>query len=103
MWVWLALATIGQAAPNQPHNDCLLSVASELEMSGDTASEIAAATVTACARNKEPPRSGSLLATMTPTDRAAFDRLEDKLDYDSALLAVVRIRACRKAPGCRAR
>lgn len=103
MLALLVLATLGGATPEQSREHCLRSVATELEVSGETPGEVAAATMTACAKTKEPAPPGSLLATMSRADRIEFERRMDKADYDDILLGVVRLRACRKTPGCKSR
>ena len=100
MW-WIILAAgFAQPLPGQSSSECLIEVATALEPSGDRAGDVASATVTACAVTRPAIQPGSLYSQMTREEREHTDRIQDQMDYEKALLTVIRLRACRKTPGC---
>lgn len=100
LYLVAAASVFAVPLPNQNRNECLLSIATQLEASGEEAPVVANATVTACSKDDVTSGKDSYWAMMTEEQRQAMQRLSQQIAYDRALLRVVRIRACRKTPGC---
>lgn len=92
----LAVAVAGQAAqPGSP--DCVRSLAAEWEASGEPAADIARAVAIECDRRGAHPIS------LDGFDIVRQNRLRASyrgIFEQNALAVVVRLRACRRTPGC---
>lgn len=93
-------AAFATAAPDQKHTDCLRSVATALEVSGEAASDVASATINACIPAEAYSKLGSVGASMTSQDRQEITRALRQAFEVWTLERVVRLRACRKTKGC---
>ena len=100
MWWIILTAGFAQTLPGQTRSECLTEIATALEPTGERAGDVASATVTACAATRAAVQPGSLYSQMTQEQKEHSDRLQDQLEFGTALLIVVRIRACRRTPGC---
>lgn len=98
-----ALVSLASQASDQRGSDCVRTLASEWEASGEPARDVARAVAIECwARdNAEPPPLGSLAAqpgALETLQRAYFDIAEGQ-----ALALIMRIRTCRRTTTCNGR
>jgi hypothetical protein len=86
--------------PTPDLNLCLDDISSQLEKSGDPASDVALATVEACNVGRGEPAPGTRGADMT---REAYYDLQGKIRATATTMVtkkIVRYRACKNTPGC---
>ena len=100
MIAYVLAAVFASAIPGQSHTDCLKAVSLILERSGESASDVASATVEACVAAEMRPQPGSLAASMSPDDQIKLLNMQRELSAGQVRLRVVRLRACRKTIGC---
>ena len=97
----LAASTFAVAPPEIPSlNVCIEEMGKTLERSGDSASDVALATVEVCRIGRVTPAPGTVAAEMTPEARRSMMDLIRETARVQAVRMIVRIRACRKTPGC---
>ncbi len=98
----LLIASAVFAAPKdgQTHKECVETISSALEASGEPATAIAQATIFACIPAEAKPTSSSILGQMTTEDRNDILEYYRTVTERRVVLKIVRLRACRKTPGC---
>ena len=94
----LATAAITLDPASIEHRKCIKDATFRLERSGDSASDVAKAVELSCRKE--------LIASMAPgtnlgraQDREIFELFVESF-RDMALENIIKIRACRKTPGC---
>jgi len=98
------LASTFATAPIPPSdiNLCLDEISSKLEVSGDSAGDVAEATAVACGAGYITDAPGTLGGDMPASERLQVrDRLFD-VAKGMVTRRVVRYRACKRTPGCNA-
>jgi hypothetical protein len=95
------VAAFAASIAGQSHKDCLRTMGDTLEISGEAASDVAAATVTACVSTEAAADQKSIYATSSTDDQMKIISMSRELSRDEVMLRVVRIRACRKTPNCK--
>jgi hypothetical protein len=96
--LFVASATIAMAQPGQSHEDCLKTVAIELERSGESARDIAYVTEYTCQPTIPIADPNSLYARISEAQK---DQLRELTRRD-VQLGIMRLRACRQTAGCKA-
>lgn len=95
MIAWMIVAMMTFAGQPESSEGCINATSRALEPSAEPARDVAAAVAAECDVRKGAP-AGSLAATMNGSQLQALRRLHQ----DSAIVFVMRLRACRRTPGC---
>jgi len=98
----LLLASVVFASPQegQSHKECIETISSALEASGEPATVVAQATISACVTLEVKPTASNVLGSMTLEDRKEVIETYRAAYERRIVLKIVRMRACRKTPGC---
>lgn len=91
---------LASAAPSDDYVQCLRTETTGLENSGESPTTVARAVITAC-RSLEPRPTPENLLGQSPFEnqRKILDELRQAF-ADRIVLRVIRVRACRRTPGC---
>lgn len=96
MTTLLLFALLALQTPGERHRACLAAEGTRLEASGENASDVALATITACVNIEVPITAGSPLASVPFDQQADIIRGQREIEADRVRLMVTEIRLCRK-------
>jgi len=95
MFLLVLAAVVTSASQPSGSEGCVYSTARALEPSGEPARDVAAAVAAECDIRKGAP-ADSLAGQMSEANAQAYRRLDEEF----AIVFVMRLRACRRTPGC---
>lgn len=96
----LSVSAFAVANTGERQGDCEIRIAERLELSGETPAAIAEAALVACAPLAPVPPPNSLYARLSVEERERLDSARNTIARQRLSLALIRLRACRKAKAC---